>query len=467
MLTFRAFFSLPTFLASSLIAHALAYPDGLINEEKGTEKAKLATSLTGGEGCGEDDLSEIRSGFAEMSVLFQAAVPYDSTGQPSVEFFGRPTLIQNHTEMISGNLQRAANYGKVEGSEGPKNADIHVRCDDPLGVCRFGNKREGNHAAYNIGNEAHVNFCRDYFRLEPLKKTVDKKAGNQMEKEKLMAYYTRATLWARMVMHFSDIGKAVVVRAIPAGPNSTTEWTLVKTEGAMNTSVLAGVMNDRPDMDGPKDVQTLKYAYGVMRSKLLAVLSTQMPYDAANNAENYALYAQARYVMKEKGFYPNVPVMDFPNEATVLTNENLQDGERCKYAYFDMTDVVYVYDLLHVRCAALINEQAPSRWHGAERETTFIVGTSSADHVVVVDCILCPCYGVQYCVVGLRLSLHEQILSFSKTLRPEVSAVRTCFSCRKLTVLAHPPPTVVPSSSPAKWTPQWDGNDCDGLIHSV
>ena len=86
--------------------------------------------------------------------------------------------------------------------------------------------------------------------------------------------------------------------------------------------------------------QTLKYAYGVSRSKLLAVLSTQMPYDAANNAENYALYAQARYVLKKRGFYPNVPVMDFPNELSVLTNEQLQDGERCKYAYFDSSDVV-------------------------------------------------------------------------------------------------------------------------------
>jgi hypothetical protein len=44
----------------------------------------------------------------------------------------------------------------------------------------------------------------------------------------------------------------------------------------------------------------------------------------------------------------NVPcalAVDFPNEASVLTNENLQDGERFKFAYFDMTDVVYVTDL--------------------------------------------------------------------------------------------------------------------------
>lgn len=44
--------------------------------------------------------------------------------------------------------------------------------------------------------------------------------------------------------------------------------------------------------------------------------------------------------MAKKNLYPNVPIMDFPNEATVLTNENLQDGERAKFAYFDMTDVL-------------------------------------------------------------------------------------------------------------------------------
>jgi hypothetical protein len=157
-----------------------------------------------------------------------------------------------------------------------------------------------------------------------------------------------------MVMHFSDVGRAVVTRPVPGPRNSTTEWTIRTSEGAMNTSVLAGVMNERPDPNGPKDVQTLKYAYGVTRAKLLTILSTQMPYDAANNAENYALYAQARYVMREKGFYPSIPIMDFPNEATVLTNENLQDGEKVRFAYFDVTDVVYVLFLPCHGCGLLI-----------------------------------------------------------------------------------------------------------------
>jgi hypothetical protein len=340
MLSLRTLLSLPALLSSSLITRTFAYPDGVIGEGKGAPPAHFATALTGGEGCDSDAIDDIRDGFAEMTTLFQAAQPFEPLGQASVEFFGDPITIQNYIGMIEANLQRATNYGKIEGSEGSKNSDIHIRCDDPLEICEYGNKREGTHAAYNIGNEPHVNFCKDYFRLEALKTKVDRQAEDQRERDKLMEYYTRATLWARMVMHISEIGKAVVTRAVPAPANSSTEWTVIRTEGAMNTSVLAGVMNDRPDTDGPSDVQTLKYAYGVTRAKLLPVLSTQMPYDAANNAENYALYAQSRYIIREKGFYPSIPIMDFPNEATVLTNENLQDGERVKFAFFDMTDVM-------------------------------------------------------------------------------------------------------------------------------
>ncbi|KAF2629578.1 hypothetical protein BU25DRAFT_269408 [Macroventuria anomochaeta] len=343
MLTLRTLLSLPTFLSIALVAHAVAIPedDGVIAEEKGKAKPELAASLTGGEGCSSSDIEDIRNGFIEMTELFQAALPYDQNGQPAVELFGQPLRIANYSSMIESNLKRAAQYANLKGNE-TVNPDVYVRCDDPNNICKTGNKREGNHVAYNMGNLPMINFCKDYFKLDGLEERVDRKAGNQMEKERLHEYYNRATLWARMVMHIGGVGVAVVENAVPARANSTSgrEWETIVTEGAMNTTVLAGVLNDRPDGTGPNDAQTLKYAYGVTRSKLLAVLSTQMPYDAANNAENYALYAQARYILQKKGFYPNVPVMDFPNELSVLTNEQLQDGERSKYAYFDSSDVV-------------------------------------------------------------------------------------------------------------------------------
>jgi hypothetical protein len=65
-----------------------------------------------------------------------------------------------------------------------------------------------------------------------------------------MNYYNRAALWVRMVMHISAIGAAVVERSIPAPSkfsNSwSTGWTVEVSQGAMNTSVLAGVLNERP-----------------------------------------------------------------------------------------------------------------------------------------------------------------------------------------------------------------------------
>ena len=343
MLTLRTLLSLPAFFSIALVAHVVAIPDdnGVIAEEKGKARPELAAALTGGEGCSSSDIEDIRDGFVEMTKLFQAALPYDQNGQPAVELFGQPLRIANYSLMIESNLKRAAQYANLKGNE-TVNPDVHVRCDDPANICEVGNKREGDHVAYNMGNLPMINFCKDYFKLDGLEERVDKKAGNQMEKEKLHEYYNRATLWARMVMHISGVGVAVVEKAVPARANSAfgREWETVVTEGPMNTTILAGVLNDRPDGNEPNDTQTLKYAYGVTRSKLLAVLSTQMPYDAANNAENYALYAQARYILQHEGFYPNVPVMDFPNELSVLTNEQLQDGERCKYAHFDSSDVV-------------------------------------------------------------------------------------------------------------------------------
>lgn len=108
----------------------------------------------------------------------------------------------------------------------------------------------------------------------------------------------------------------------------------------MNTSVLAGVMNERPKTNGPNDIQTLKYAFGATRAKLVAALSTQQSYDAVNNAENYALFALARYVMEKKGFYPSRPAIAVDNVGAALANKELQAGETRRFASFDTSDVV-------------------------------------------------------------------------------------------------------------------------------
>ena len=92
--------------------------------------------------------------------------------------------------MIEGNLLRAAQYANLR-ENATRNPDIHVRCDDPNDMCDEGNKKDGKHFAYNIGNEPHINFCKRYFNLDPLDERVDKEAGDVKTNRDVMQYYNR------------------------------------------------------------------------------------------------------------------------------------------------------------------------------------------------------------------------------------------------------------------------------------
>ncbi|KAF2639204.1 hypothetical protein P280DRAFT_402817 [Massarina eburnea CBS 473.64] len=331
-----------------LIAHALAAPapkaksTGFIDEDRKTENLNFAASLTGGESCSDKQLKHIKAGFADMNELFASAQTPDFSQAAELEFFGRPARIQNYTDLITSNLERAMQYGNMKGGNGTQMPDIHVRCDDPNDMCTATGKKDAQHMLYNIGNEPHINFCKTYFDLDSLEEMVDERKDDGGSKRLILGkYYNRGAAWARMAMHITEVGQAVVATATQnRDQNATSEWIISYSRGSMNTSVLAGVQDGKPDTNGPNNIRELKYAYGVTRSKLLASLSTQNPYDATNNAENYALYALSRYVMAKKGFFPNMPIMDFGNDIAVMTNEMIQDGDKKKHMCFEMSDVL-------------------------------------------------------------------------------------------------------------------------------
>ena len=199
MLRFCILSFLLTLLSPSLLAHALARSDGVIGETKGKSEPQYATSLYGGEGCSDAAMESIRAGFAEMTLLYAAAIPFDEETAPGFEYFGPSDRISDYFGMIDGNFQRAAAYGTLKGEPGVVNKDIHVRCDDPMRVCeeprRKRDKRSGTrdngHTAYNIANEPHVVFCKQYFDVDRLDKRVDKTANNQMKKDRIMEYFNR------------------------------------------------------------------------------------------------------------------------------------------------------------------------------------------------------------------------------------------------------------------------------------
>ncbi|PVI06044.1 hypothetical protein DM02DRAFT_724793 [Periconia macrospinosa] len=347
MITLFKLLSLPTWLSSMLLSHALAAPadGGFIGSSLDDDNIDYATSLTGGESCTYNQIKQIQSGFHEMSVLFASAQSPDFSQAAEREFFGQAARIANYTSLITENLARAAQYSNSKGNR-THMPDIHVRCDDPNDVCDEGNQKDGKHTAYNIAHGAHINFCDRYFKLDALDDKIGKDSGNGQQILDLMHYYNRAAVWARMIMHISEVGHAIVATPRPnPNPNSTTPWiTTYTTHNPMRISVLAGVRDSKPDTNGPNNVRQLKYAYGVARSKLLTTLSTQDPYDAANNAESYGLYALSRYIMLRRGFYPSMPIMDFGNEIAVLTNEAIQGGEDVKFACYEMPDVLPLLD---------------------------------------------------------------------------------------------------------------------------
>lgn len=200
MLTWKTFLSLPVFLSTEIVAFALSAPggppqgsdssDGYIDIDRKETFLNYAALLTGGEGCRDKDLKWIRDGFEEMNKLFAAAQEPNFDQECEIGFFGRPYRIRNYTDVIDGNLRRAAQYANLQGNE-LRNPDIHVRCDDPADLCKDGSKKDGKHPAYNIGNEAHINFCERYFDLDPLDDRVNEESRDDLTKLVLGRYINR------------------------------------------------------------------------------------------------------------------------------------------------------------------------------------------------------------------------------------------------------------------------------------
>lgn len=313
-------------LLSYGVTTILAEPLGLYSPGNGQTNFALAAALTGSEGCSALQKGSIQNGFYEMNDLFTAAYPVDWNSDSITDYFGPAQRLQPFKDMVQQNLLHAHVYSYAHGAEAP-NPDIHVRCDDPYKVCGSCSVGQGEYLAYNIGNEPHINFCPGYFRLGELSAIVNEVTGNKTLKEDMDAYYNRATAWARQVMHISVVGTAVLESKNLNGSSSTSHI-------PMGNSFLAGVKSSVPQLNN------LRYAYGALRAKWIAALSPQKPYDAPNNPENYAMYAQARYLEKTRNIYPRNPVLDLTSQSALLADEKLQDSANPKYGCFDRPNVV-------------------------------------------------------------------------------------------------------------------------------
>jgi len=203
MLTLRSLLSLLALLPTEVLTHAFSAPDlfdggGYIDIENHNGFHNYAAVLTGGDSCTDQQLKTILDGFDEMNKLFAAAQNPDFERECEIEFFGRPYRTKNLTSLIAANIQRAGQYSNLKGSE-TRNPDIHVRCDDPADQCFIGNKFNGKHTVYNIGNEPHINFCDRYFDMDSLDKVMEN-AADDPTKLSLMNYYNRGKKMNRPII---------------------------------------------------------------------------------------------------------------------------------------------------------------------------------------------------------------------------------------------------------------------------
>jgi hypothetical protein len=147
-----------------------------------------------------------------------------------------------------------------------------------------------------------------------------------------LANVTKATAWARRVLHPSEIGAAFHKIRMVKRTGIPTIYSSQTFMIPMGNSLLTGVEAV------PR--HSLKCAYGAVRAIWLAALSMQEAYDTPNNAEKYALYVHARYIEKAGKFHPKKPVVDLTSQSALLEDVKLQDSANPKYGCFNQTDVV-------------------------------------------------------------------------------------------------------------------------------
>lgn len=111
MLTLRHLLSLPTVLSLALVSQVLASPshrsddDGLIGlDKKGDDngQSEVKASLTGGEGCNNDQMKRIRGGFKDMMDLLAVTDKMNWDRDVEREYFGTRDRMANWMGLVEG-----------------------------------------------------------------------------------------------------------------------------------------------------------------------------------------------------------------------------------------------------------------------------------------------------------------------------------------------------------------------------
>lgn len=271
----------------------------------------LATKLTGWEGCTIENgmpSKAIYSGWVQswklMNLMYKEAKSgIDFNSAAAVEYLAPPA--QNYPQQSAFN-NIFLNLATIQPGyiTTPFDWRIHVRCDDPNGLCSCG-PDVGPTAAYTLNDAppdgvARINFCPRYFSLDTLDKVME---NANLDEKPLdvwadLGYYNRnqGAVWFHELLHIN--------------------WVSMSQEYGHNQRV-TDVRVAYKVRSGNQIVEEWITAYGPRATKMLARWWLATGSWTIRNADSFTMFALARYVQSKTSFYPHLPLAPRPPPSDV------------------------------------------------------------------------------------------------------------------------------------------------------
>ncbi|KAI9657865.1 MAG: hypothetical protein M1831_004101 [Alyxoria varia] len=270
---------------------------------------KVGTYLYGYNGCDRAQRGKINDAFYDAWVMSKIEGVYrniDWNSAPALEFLGAPGVNKDQQAQIQAVFANMATviYSYINPFQHP----LHVRCDDPKKECQKrpdndpcqpdppndGAKPKPTPEAYALNSDPDdsypmINFCDGFHNSRSLEDAI--KRGTALRKPnnfKIDEYHNRAQIFFHELTHLH-----LAADSEGGSPNPEV-WDL---------TISIKLTSDR---------SWNTVAYGGLSSKLIARYQTETGYYVQRNADNFAFYATAKYIMtRNKNVYPHLPVVKY------------------------------------------------------------------------------------------------------------------------------------------------------------
>ncbi|CAK1364023.1 hypothetical protein CB0940_04010 [Cercospora beticola] len=274
-----------------------------------TTQNKMGTYLYGWEGCQPGQKDKIKKAYYDawtMSSLDGVKANIDWNEAAALEFLGPPGLNKPQQAQIQAVLANMATV--IYSYINPFTHPLHVRCDDPGKLCQNRSKddrcqpksskpvdkpeRLPNAYSKNTGysdDYPTINFCEGFMKLRSLEDGYSYgSALTAPARYDIDQYNNRATTFFHELTHLSLAADSKNGR-----PNPDIDDLIISIKvGLTRTSVYP--------------------AYGGIATKLVARTTPDPGYYVQRNADNFAFFALAKYVMSRNGnIYPHMPVIHY------------------------------------------------------------------------------------------------------------------------------------------------------------